>query len=706
MIRVFRIIFILFVLALGTLTFFSPAKVETNILRAIFPENQQSEMIINLSNKFSSKINVLIESETIEKTEEISKDFLSKVDKEFFKIKDIDFIKSYKEYEKYNANFLSKNTRKLLLDKDYETVKAQAFERLINPIGISMLPLEQDPFLLFTDYLMSFASDNTSQAGSTINYNDKYYKVVILGLDSQKALSPTLVNEKIKELIKTSEDYEKVYLTGVPIHSYYASSKSIVEINAICVLSTLFLVLLFYFYFRNLKLALPALSSLALGMSCGYCAVSLLFSQVHILTFVFSTTLIGVCIDYSLHYFVEKDLKKIFKSLTVSLLSTSCAFLVLTFSGLELLKQISLYTVVGLVSVYTYIVLFYPIICKNIFKDFSKNIEIRIKHKPIVLSVIFLVILAGALKLNFNDDIKNMYVPSKKLLVAEKLFAQVTNANFKTSFVIVEGEDIEDIFQKEEIIAENIESYQSISKFIPSKKRQAENQQLRSELYEKELSDYANFLTKEQINSLKKKDVNGFIEYDKSSMLSELMLGQNKSLMILYDVENPNFTLPDGAKYVDLQKNISSKISEYRVKCLTLILPILFALILVLSLIYKNPIKSVRIVFPSMIGAAFALAFVSLFFKEINMFHILSVFLIIGFGLDYSVFRASGVKNSKGAVVLSCATSVFSFLLLSFTSFKLISSLGVILSVGLLTSYILSLVLIPSSGLEENKESI
>ena len=211
MIRVFRIVFIFFILALGVLTFFNPAKVETNILRAIFPENQQSEMIINLSNKFSSKINVLIESETIEKTEEISKEFLAKVDNDFFKIKDIDFIKSYKEYEKYNANFLSKNTRKLLLEKDYETVKGQAFERLINPIGISMLPLEQDPFLLFTDYLMSFASDNTSQAGSTINYNDKYYKVLILELDSQKALSPTLVNEKIKELIKTSENYEKVY---------------------------------------------------------------------------------------------------------------------------------------------------------------------------------------------------------------------------------------------------------------------------------------------------------------------------------------------------------------------------------------------------------------------------------------------------------------------------------------------------------------
>ena len=63
MIKIFRIAFIFVVLTLGILTFFNPAKVETNILRAIFPENQNSELIINLSNKFSSKINVLIGNE-------------------------------------------------------------------------------------------------------------------------------------------------------------------------------------------------------------------------------------------------------------------------------------------------------------------------------------------------------------------------------------------------------------------------------------------------------------------------------------------------------------------------------------------------------------------------------------------------------------------------------------------------------------------
>ena len=705
MIKFFRIFFIFLVLSLGIFAFFNPAKTQTNILRAIFPENQNSEMIINLSSKFSSKINVLIEAKTPHECERLGAEFLSEIDEEFFKVKKVDYIEGFKFYEKYNRNFLSENTRQLLLNKDYETVKQQAFERLINPIGVSMLPLEKDPFLLFTDYIMTLSSGTSTPINNTIQYGDNYYKYMVLEINGD-SLSPTVVNEKISKLIDSADKKDKIYLTGVPIHSYYASSKSIFEINAICILSTLFLVGLFFFYFRNLKLLIPALASISLGMLCGYSLVSLLFDKVHILTFVFSTTLIGICIDYSLHYFVEKDINKIFKSLTVSFISTSCAFLVLTFSQLELLKQIALFTITGLFFVYSFVVLFYPLISKRFFNDYQRNIYVSIKYKKIALALIVCVVLVGLFNINFNDDIKNMYVPSKKMIQAEKLFAEVTNSNFKTSFVVVEGKNMQDILQKEEKISLQFENYQAISKYIPSEKRQIENQQLRKDLYKNALNDYAQFLTKEQRDALLNEENNELIEYDNSSILSELMFSDNKSLMVLYDAKTPNLDDIEDVEYIDLQKSISEKIKDYRNRCLTLLIPIILSLFAILSFVYKNPLKAIRIILPSFLAACFAISVVGLFLKEINMFHILSIFLIIGFGLDYSVFRASGVKNSILAVSLSCATSVFSFALLACTSFKLISSLGIILSVGLLTSYILSLVLIPSSGLEENKESM
>ena len=49
------------------------------------------------------------------------------------------------------------------------------------------------------------------------------------------------------------------------------------------------------------------LISIITSIVVGYATCALMFPTIHILTFVFSTTIIGVCIDYSLHFFIEKN---------------------------------------------------------------------------------------------------------------------------------------------------------------------------------------------------------------------------------------------------------------------------------------------------------------------------------------------------------------------------------------------------------------
>ena len=120
------------------------------------------------------------------------------------------------------------------------------------------------------------------------------------------------------------------------------------------------------------------------------------------------------------------------------------------------------------------------------------------------------------------------------------------------------------------------------------------------------------------------------------------------------------------------------------------ILPIFILLFVLLSFIYK-PKKTIKIITPSILASLFSISLLSILGISINLFHVLAIFLIIGFGLDYSVFRASGLQGAKDAVLLSSLTTVFSFILLSLTSFKLISSLGFILSIGLSISYLTSL---------------
>lgn len=685
-----RILYVLFFITVGLWVFTHPVKTETNLLKAVFSNSSADETVVLLSGRYSAGINVLVEAPSQSLTFQTAEKFYNSVNKDFFKVKDFDFSEVLSEYQKYNKNLLSLSSKKKLEQKKFDEIVHESYLRLIDPFSIMLVPLNQDPFMLFDDYIKSLDNGNLD----SIEYNGKYYKVMSLEVNNQDALSPDIVNKQIKTLVdlqdEISNDDVKIYLTGTPVHSYYASSRSMLEVNIICVLSFLFIIGICYFYFGNLKLLFPIALGLGAGILSGYLVCSIVFSSIHVLTFVFSTTLIGICIDYMLHYFIEKDLDKILKSLTVSMLTTVSAFAVLLFSGVELLKQISIFTMTGLFTVYSAVVLFCPFVK---IETSRKNISFQIPDKIKKIFVIFVILVSvmGMFFLKFNDDIRNLYVPSKKLMSAEKLFASVTGGNRKISFAVVSGQNIQDILEKEEIISRNLNSndYQALSKFVPSIKQQKMNFELRKSLYKSKLNAYAEFLSpKEKQQLLSERQGNDFLEY--MPVFSEFLLSDNRSLMVLYDINNPKIITDSGAEYVDVTRDITQKIRNCRISCVRMLLPIFVILFALLALIYK-PKTAIKITVPSVFAALFAISLVSITGQEINLFHILAIFLIVGFGLDYSVFRASGIKSSSDAVLLSCLTSVFSFLLLAFTGFKLISSLGFILSTGLTISYLTSL---------------
>ena len=687
-----RILYILFFIIAGLWVIFHPAKTETNLLRAVYSNNFSDELIVKLSGRYSSKINVLVEAVSPEKASQTADKFLNSVDKNSFDIQTFDFAKIFTTYKKYSNNLLAPATANLLEHKKYDEVTTEAYNRLLDPFSVMLVPLNEDPFMLFEDYVKSLGSDRTD----SIEYDGKYYQVLSLEVNNELSLSPDVINSKIKTLTdlqaELSQDEAKIYLTGTPIHSYYASSKSMVEINIICVLSSLFIIGICYFYFKNLKLLLPVAISLGGGILAGYLLCAILFSSIHVLTFVFSTTLIGICIDYSLHYFIERDLAKIFKSLTVSMLTTVSAFGILLFSGVELLKQIAVFTMTGLFTVYLMVVLFYPLL-KLDLNPGKINFCVNNNFKKIFLVIVLLVSVGGLCCFKFNDDIRNLYVPSKKLMYAEKLFAQTTGGSVKTSFAVISGNNMQEILEKEENITRHLESqdYQALSKFIPSIKKQKRNFELRKELYKNELNKFGEFLTPaEKQKLLSAKPQKDFLEYTDLPVTAEFLPAKNTSIMVLYDIKDPSIITKNGGQFVDVTKSVTDRIKHCRISCVKMLLPIFLILYVLLSCIYK-PKTALKIITPSVMAAIFSVCLVSITGQEINLFHILAVFLIIGFGLDYSVFRASGIKSSSDAVLLSCLTSIFSFLLLAFTSFKLISSLGFILSAGLAVSYLGSL---------------
>ena len=759
LVKIFRILFVLILVTLGVLVSFKPAHTETNILKAIF-SSKSDNLLVDLSSRFSAKINIIVESSDFEKAEEVSKTIYAKIDKTKMKSSDANITEIIEEYEKYHNNLLSNQTRKYLINKQYDKVEENAYEALYNPVIPPVGSIEDDPFLLLTDFVMNLNKNSQAPSNFTpIQLNDKYYSLIMLDVDKELALSPTVLNKEVKKLVDLQKEFSKngtkVYLTGAPIHSYFASSHSIFEINLICILSTLFVIGLVFWYFGSLFPLIPIGLSIGLGIYAGYCMTALVFRNIHILTFVFSTTLIGVCVDYSLHYFVAlkegktgtEVIKDIFKSLTVSLITTVSAFLILLFADFILLRQISIFTITGLVTVYGIVVLWYPLLEKIgldykpdntnsldarqnsslLGRESERGVELnkynmnsllsRIfnthetvhasKHLYIFASLsLFIIILLILRPIHFDDNIKNMYTPPKTLLKAEKLFTEIAGTNGDTSIFVVKGNNLEDLLQKEEEIADmlNGTEYQALSKYVPSEKRQKSNQTLRKELYRAKLNDFAIFLPTQKRSQLISQNYgNNFLSAsnDFEFMKKNFLIDKNTSIMV---VSGYNGEKIDGVRIINFQKDISAQIKHCRRVCLGLLIPIFGFLYLLLTKIYDKK-SGLKILLPSICAVALVFGILGLFGCPINLFHLLAIFLIIGFGLDYSVFRFTNPEKAGDSVFLSCITTVFSFALLAFAGFKLISSLGTVLALGLLSSYIFSLNLI-NNNIKKDKNEV
>lgn len=685
------LLFVIFTILLSVFSLQNLKPVNTDIVTA-FLDEKYSEKLVKLSKLASNKINVVFETSSYEENERLKSDFLAKIDKADFVPEIDDFSGVLEFYEQHPGNFLTAHKRNLIKKENFAELEKESLSDLYNPAGIIVETPDKDPYLFLTAYVKSFAGFDFAPSNDVVGHDGKYYSYVPLSLVGKTTA--------VKDLITLQNSFNEasdghVYLTGALIHSWLTSSKSVAEINVICMISFLALFLLCKFFFKSAKIFFPVVISILFGIFFGYVVTNLVFASVNVLTFVFSTTLIGISLDYSLHYyFTERD-KSFYKSLTCSMLTTVLAFFVPAFTNIPLLHQTAVFTGFGLIGVYLFVVLILPLFKFEIPAKSLVNIPDFSRFKKQTLIFVTVLLFLGLFQTRFVDDVKSFYVPGKDLMNAEKLFNNVFPRT-DTAFVPVEGNNIEELLQNEERIADELAAknipYLCLSKFVPSEKRRAENQKLIKSLYRKNLSSYATFLDFKTIETLKVSldfDKIEPFDYEKYHVLKNFSVDEKTSFIVV-----PKDA--DVAGKITVSRDISKVVGKCRIRCLK-ILPFAFLTVFGFLVCVFGVRKALKILLSPLLGAGLAVSILSLFGCTLNVFNVLALFLILGFSLDYSIFRLADGTNSETAVFVSCLSTVFSFFLLSLTSFALVSSMGKILYIGIATAYLLSIVLLPNA---------
>ena len=647
---------------------------------------------------------------------------------------------------KYKYQLLSKEIRDYLLNDEADIVAENSLANFYSPFFLPIVDnVEDDPFFVvnskINEILVSESSLESRDGIQFINYENKYN--VLINIDMPKKIDSEDFFDNLTSYLNDLESNEdiNVYISGVPIHTYYSQKSAKSEITIISIVSLIVISIIFIFIFKSIKPYIVSMCTIFLAGGTAFLLSSIFFNSLHIFTFVFGTSLIGISIDHSIHFITEwyneKDkkevLKKIFPSMLLGFLTTIISYLSLSLTSLTLLKQIALFSIFGLVSSFLTVNIMYPIIFKNdkrVIKDsvinLSKNILVRyvkLINTKIIAVFFIIVILVSILtipRIKVNFSANQLYSTPDFLLESETEVYKRLNTSLAKNIIISRGDTLSKALQAEESIGNSFtNNYMAISRVLYSEEMQRDNMKLvekklmpllRTQINSLDLneSSYNKIMT--EFSNVKNEilDINAIIDEPSFSDLKKIIVTNNNKYFLIatsdYNTNNIVKSANKDVKIFNINEEINDALDSTAKTALKMAI-IAYILIFIAIMIYFNKKQALAIILVQMMSILINLSLHSIFSININIFSIFALILSIGISIDYAIFFSNSAADKEItflAVFLSMMTTVLSFATLAFSGFIPVKSFGLFLFIGVLSSFIISPILFKFNKLIKN----
>ena len=644
------------------------------------------------------------------------------------------------------------DVRALLKNDDAAAIRELALQKVYGAFSLADLTrLQEDPFLLGAESFDYFTFHSPMMAGrfslrdGVLAAEDSSVAYVMwsaaLAEGTSSMASDGHVLQRLDRVLDSLQGVHKglrVEKSGVPFHSYESSKNAQSEVAWISGVSVVAILLLLLWVFRSPIPIVCTLASIGVAVCAALSGTWAIFGSIHVFTFVFGTSVIGVSIDYAIHFFTERH--NIFKGLLLGFMTTELSYVALTFAQFPLLRQMAVFSIVGLASSFATIMLLFPNLPLPVRQDTLParlpgkflavyealdRIVARRFAKVALLVVAIVALVPGILQLDIHTDMRSLYAMSDSLKRSESLNARLNNLGISANYLIVEGESVEELLQNEERLAQRLEGaktdslvsgYLATSTYIPSIATQRETfggvQKLfRSSAYTELLADLkldsASAASSDRLAGGDMGSAPTYLTPDSklpgsfNSIIDMLWIGKvgdrfYSAVFPLhvasgFDVQKVAEGMP-GVFAVSKMENVNATLTALSRLALLLVGAAYLVVVIVLALVYgfRQAIKVIR---APVIACLFIAAAFGYFGISFNFFAIVGVILTLGIGIDYTLFfKEGGSRNLKTtlAVMLSAATTLFSFGTLSFSSFVPVSTFGLSVLLGILCCFLLS----------------
>ena len=586
------------------------------------------------------------------------------------------------------AGLLSAETRGLLRAGRYGEVATASAARLFGPVP-PLFSVKDDPFLLATDYVLALQSSLSPGWSLRDGYpvctrDGVHFLLVALETDRLSLDAAEDLRRRAEARNATAADGVRIWCCGPLFHTARSATRAKTEVNVLSGVSVACVLLLGVLLFRSLRFVPQLLFAVGASFLVASGTLFAVYPHPHALTFVFGTTLIGLAVDYVYHARAAGDAARVVRPLGISLVTTLACFTPLLCSEVTALRQMALFTMVGLGTVFVTVFAWGP--CGPGLPAVEAPPRARGDVGRVGRWARALLLCGAALGL-FRLDVSTspaaFYKPDAFLAAGERRFLELGPAA-GTRVALVTGDSLQACLEHEEAAG-----LKGLSAVIPSIKRQRENAALAARLATHEGARYA-ALTGLRVSA---GATNGFLDAE------TVATGALKRLVAPFRLAPTRLVAPCPKGFVSTDPHVvvldpRTALEDLFARFLAStcrLLGVSLGLLAVLLLVFfrKRFFLYVGPVVASVAATGGMLGWLGI---PLTSFTLLCFFVMVGLGLDYVVFhRSRPGAATRRTVRASFLSSLAGFGLLAFTAFPVTQAMGITFAFGLFFAYVFSL---------------
>lgn len=542
----------------------------------------------------------------------------------------------------------------------------------------------------------------------------------------------------------------KLTLTGPGAFSVEIGGRTAREASLIGTIDSLVFVLLLWVAYRSWKAPLLGGLPLASAGLAGLGAVALAFDGVHGITIAFGFTLIGVVQDYPIHLFSHQragvspwaSARALWPTLGTGVASTCIAYATFLVSGVDGLQQLAVFTVVGLATAALATRFLLPALIDPSPRDAADSRWLARCWNALarwprmnataacIVAAIAAAIVAFAPGTFWQNDLARLTpVPPAALAQDARLRGELGAPDVRY-VIALEARDAEHALQSSERMIAALEGLRAqgvvggfdlAARYLPSaatqRARQAklpDDAELRTALRDAmsggafnddAFDDFVrDVAAAREASPLTTADLAGTPLAASTEGLLLQREGHATALVALANLRDPaavaRVAQTHGAQLLDLKQASESLVAQYRERVLWALALAAVLLAAAVWFALRSPRRVLRVLAPMALTTLLILAVLRGFGVELNLFHLVSLILAAGLGLDYALFfdhagddRAEQLRTLHAVIVCSL-TTLLVFALLATSSIPVLRAIGGTVALGVAFNFVLALLIV------------